>query len=569
MTMKRAAIIAILALTGCKGEGKKAEPGTGTGTGTGSGKGSGKVRVDPADVVKKDALAFLGKWTEAQVKLDFAAYAALYEPREFKGVKRTANGKVKSFDFAGWKADREKMFGRKFEIATEPLGVETWLDKGSKLKGGVAAVRFVQRWKSGTYADHGTKVLHLWKAPDGAMRIVYEDLLNSEKGWDRTAADVPVADLAAPTGSAQALALWEKLAPTGADYHEKLASIPADPKVRAPMALALLAGEDFQCEKVVSYEACGMDQTEWADFDPKSKFADPCLRRRLALWALPELAGADAEKVEEVLLAMIAMEVPETELQLAALAALTRAPEPVRLRGYKAAMAAELEEKIDVAGLSEKGLIEAATVLGIDQAALALDRSAHLEHLARLLNQTAMSNETRSTLLSRLEEIVDPIVAGAIGELADDDDCSLAMEAALSLERRGDPSRLPRRERTRDEDDARRALCLAMHDDDSTRQRNLLAEFVGKGGVAVSRKIDGDTYYDGADAGPDDEEAEPDAGPVAVTDLDEIETLIRETIEFENTDPSWAKRELSFDDAPDGGLHIGDVEIYEFHGCGC
>jgi hypothetical protein len=449
MTMKRAAIIAILALTGCKGEGKKAEPGSGTGTGTGSGKGSGKVRVDPADVVKKDALAFLGKWTEAQVKLDFAAYAALYEPREFKGVKRTANGKVKSFDFAGWKADREKMFGRKFEIATEPLGVETWLDKGSKLKGGVAAVRFVQRWKSGTYADHGTKVLHLWKAPDGAMRIVYEDLLNSEKGWDRTAADVPVADLAAPTGSAQALALWEKLAPTGADYHEKLASIPADPKVRAPMALALLAGEDFQCEKVVSYEACGMDQTEWADFDPKSKFADPCLRRRLALWALPELAAADAEKVEEVLLAMIAMEVPETELQLAALAALTRAPEPLRLRGYKAAMAAELEEKIDVAGLSEKGLIEAATVLGIDQAALALDRSAHLEHLARLLNQTAMSNETRSTLLSRLEEIVDPIVAGAIGELADDDDCSLAMEAALSLERRGDPSRLPRRERTR------------------------------------------------------------------------------------------------------------------------
>ena len=576
--MKRRLLLAALLVLGCKGEGKA--PGSGSGSGSGSGRGRGKgaagakreKREDPRAEVEKEALAFLARWTEVQKKLDFPAYAALYEPHTFRGVKRTAKGGVKEFDFAGWKADRGRMFDKKFEIATEPLAVDTWLDRGSGLKGGIAVVRFTQHWKSGSYADHGIKVLHLWQEKPGQMRIVYEDLLNSEPGWDRVAENVKVADLAAPTDVAQALALWKKLAPTGADYHEKLASIPADPSVRGPMALALIAGGDFTCEETVEYSECGDDHTNFADFNPKSTFADPCLRRRLALWALPELDPADIGKVADTLTAMLEMDdEPETELQAAALAAFERAPEAIRLRAYKTAMAKGMEEKIEIDGLSENGLIAAARDLGIDAAALALDRGRHLEVLAVLLNDVQqMSEETRSTILTSLAEVKEVVSTEALEKCAaGSDSCALAMDAALALEERGDGSFIPRRWARDDEDAARSALCMSMHDTDEGRARTLLASFIGPEGVLVNEvhKSEWEDMDRDRDAGP--EEDEPDAGPERVTSLDDIEELVRQTIEFENLSPEWEKRELSFTRAKDGGLRLESFYHYTFNGCGC
>ncbi|HEU5059786.1 MAG TPA: hypothetical protein VFU21_24815, partial [Kofleriaceae bacterium] len=359
-------LLAAVVVVGCKDK-----PGSGSGSGSGAGAGAGagsaaakrEKKEDPRAAAEKEALDLLARWTEVQKKLDFAAYAALYEPKTFRGVKRTARGKVSEFDLAGWKADRRRMFDRKFEIATEPLAVETWLDRGSRLKGGISVVRFTQRWKSGSYADHGVKVLHLWHRKPGQLLIVYEDLLNSEPGWDRVADGVAPADLAAPAGPEQALALWKKLAPTGADYHQKLASIPADPAVRGPMALALLAGGSFACEETVEYEECGEDYLAWKDLDLQSTFADPCLRRRLAVWALAEIDPADLEKVKDTLTAMLEMEEPEEELQAAALAAFERGPEPLRLQAYKVAMLRGLEDKIKTDGLSEGGLVLAAREL--------------------------------------------------------------------------------------------------------------------------------------------------------------------------------------------------------------
>jgi hypothetical protein len=571
--MKRALVMAALLVLGCKGEGKA--PGSGSGSGSGKGKAAGakrEKREDPRAAVEKEALAFLAEWTEVQKKLDFAAYAALYEPHTFRGVKRTAKGGVKEFDFAGWKIDRGRMFEKKFEIATEPLAVETWLDKGSGLKAGIAVVRFTQHWKSGSYADHGIKVLHLWQEKPGQMRIVYEDLLNSEPGWDRVAENVKVADLAPPADVVHALALWKKLAPTGADYHEKLASIPADPAVSAPMALALIAGGEFTCTDTVEYGECGEDHTNFADFNLKSTFADPCLRRRLALWALPELDPADIRLVADTLIAMLEMpDEPETELQAAALAAFERAPEAIRLRAYKTAMARDMEDKIKIDGLSEDGLISAARDLGIDAAALALDRGRHLEVLADLLNDVQqMSEETRSTILVSLAEVKDIVSTEALKKCAaGSDSCALAMDAALALEERGDGSFIPRRWPRDNEDIARAALCMSMHDTDEGRARTLLASFVGPEGVLVTEVHKSEwEHLEDPDAGPDDQ-PEPDAGPERVTSLDDIEELVRQTIEFENLSPEWEKRELSFTAAKDGGLRLESFYHYTFNGCGC
>jgi len=566
--MTRAALAVLLLLSGCK---DKTEPATRTSAPAGK-KAPRPARAgvtDPRAAAEKAARDFLVRWTETQTKLDFAAYIALYEPHTFRGVKRTAKGKTTDFDFAGWQADRKRMFDKKFEIATEPLEVETWLDPRSQLKGGISVVRFTQRWKSGSYADHGIKVLHLWQEKPGQLRIVYEDLLNSEPGWDRVADGVPVARLAAPTSADQALALWNKLAPTGADYDKKLASIPADPAVRRPMALALVAGGNFACEKTVTYEECGEERVDWADFDLESTFADPCLRRRLALWALPELDPADLPKQAAALLAMLEMAEPEAELQPAALAAFERGPEDLRLRAYKVAVGKGMEEKIDVSGLSEQGLIAAARDLGIDSAALALDPVRHLEVLAHLLNDDRqMSEETRATILDNFADVRHAILTRALEKRATGgDSCALAMAAALALEQRGDSSFLPRRWLNEDEAAARQALCMSMHDDNEARARALLAAFVGKEGVRVTRVTKSEwaeVERRMSDAGP-----EPDAGAETVTSLDDIDELVRESIDADNSDPEWHKREMSFTRADDGGLRLDSFDFYDFNGCGC
>jgi len=308
---------------------------------------------------------------------------------------------------------------------------------------------------------------------------------------------------------------------------------------------------------------------DWKDFDLKSTFDNPCLRRRLALWALAELDPGDLPKVADTLRAMLEMDEPEAELQPAALAAFERGPEPLRLTAYKIAVAKDMEDKIQVAGLSEQGMAMAARELGIDSAALALDPSRQLEVLAQVLNDDRqLSDETRGTILATLSEVRGAIVTRALEKLAAGGlNCDLAMSAALALEERGDGSFLPRRWLNEDEDAARRALCMSMHDSDEGRARTLLASFVGKQGVRVT-KVSKSEWAEVerrmSDAGP-----EPDAGAETVTSLDDIDELVHESIEADNSDPEWHKREVSFTRADDGGLRLDAFDFYDFNGCGC
>jgi hypothetical protein len=541
----------------------------------GAGAAARPDRPDPAAPVKEEATAFLARWVETQERRDFAAYAALYEPRTFRGIKRTSRGGVKKtheYDLAGWKTDRARMFKRGFELEVELRGIETWLDPGSSLKPGVVALRFLQRWRGGKYADHGIKVLHVWRAPDGTMRITYEDLLNSEPGWARAARDVAVADLARPADDAAALALWRQLAPTGADYEDKLASIPDDDAVTRPLARVLLAGGNFACTEIVEYSACGDESVEWEDFNPAADLDDPCLRRRLALWALDEVHPDDLAGLVDVLVELARLDKPEDELPPAVASAVRAAPEAVRLAVYGALVAAGREAEVDIEGLSEAGLVTAAVEHGIDAAALALPRRRHVTVLAGLLNDKQMAVATREALLDRLAPVKDAKVTAALHAMTEDEDCALAMAAAVELERRKDRSRLPRRSPQQSAAEAEHAICMLLHDPDPLRAEARLAEFIGPDGVELIERIEDPwAEAEAAEHGDDDDgvgaEADDDDDPPRLTTLEEVLPHLQEVMGLLHG--GWDQASLSLARGADGGHYISGFDFYRYNGCSC
>ncbi len=534
----------------CKG--KRTEPPAAVPVDAGAGALPARVT---AALVKTEAAAFVAGWVEAQNKLDFAAYAALYHPKTFRGIKRTSKGTVKEFDLAAWKDDRARMFKNKFEVAAELIGVATWLDPDSKLKPGMVAIRFVQHWRSEKYADHGVKVLHVWRDSDGKKLITYEDLLNSEPGWDRQAYGIARADLKPPANEEGALALWAKLGPTGADYHLKLASIPDDPAVTRPMALAFFVGGNFKCEDIVSYEECGETNKEWANLDPKAGFDNPCLRRRMVGWALDHLADSDLGRFESEWVAMAGLEAPEAELPDLAQAAAVRAPEAVRLKIWSALMAADREEKIELGtNLSNAGLI-AASASGVDKALLALDATQHLTVLAEHVVAERYDVETQRTVLNRIASIKRPEVKEALAALSEHEDCKLAMEAALALEKLGDTTRLPRRRPDMSLDDARYELCLLLYEPNPERQTKRIRQFIDADGFEIVEETD-------------DEWAEPPEERVKRTesrskDPDDAIKYLREVYEG-----GWDRASVELE-AAEGGPVITTFDFYRFNGCRC
>ncbi len=134
---------------------------------------SASAKPPPVDL-GADGKKLLDAWVAAQNDGKFDAYAALYDA-SFKGVRRTSDGKEKTFDLEGWKTDRKKLFGKKQTVAADNLA--------TKVEDGKVTLTFVQRWKSGKFADHGEKVLEL-AAKDGGLRIVREELKWSERGFE-------------------------------------------------------------------------------------------------------------------------------------------------------------------------------------------------------------------------------------------------------------------------------------------------------------------------------------------------------------------------------------------------
>jgi ketosteroid isomerase-like protein len=110
----------------------------------------------------------LGEWLRAQNAGDFDAYAKLYA-KKFAGVRRSGERVVK-LDYAGWLADRRRMFKKTMVVSIDALEI--------KPVGSAWVAQFQQTFSSGSYQDAGPKRMRL--VPEtGELRIASEQMLQS------------------------------------------------------------------------------------------------------------------------------------------------------------------------------------------------------------------------------------------------------------------------------------------------------------------------------------------------------------------------------------------------------
>ena len=595
------AVLGLSLMIGCKDSSKAtpkatpdvAAPGDGAAPSGGSATAPAKpMALAPLDAAtaKSDAQAFLTRWVAVQNSRDFAGYSAMYDPKSFRGVKRTHGGKVKKFGAAGWLGDRKRMFDKGFEVAVENVTIDSWLDAGSKLKPGVASLRFLQRWKGGGYADHGIKVLQLWRDAVGTWHIVYEDLLNSELGWDRSVQAITGIELVAPADDAAAMELWKKLAPTGADYQNKLAAISDDASVARPMARAMLKAGGFECKKTVDTGNCGEEILEFAPIDEDTGLDDPCLRRRLAEWALEHVNRSDVAGLRDTLLDLVKLDVPESELTNGAFTAVPNGDDELRLTLMAAALESghesEAEEQVEHL-VGEAAIVRAASELGLDAAVTRLDPKKHRATRLAALGDDRLTVETREVLVDAFDQDRRADVAAALISMRGASDCGLAMRAALLLADRGDKSALPRWSATGTADDLLRALCLIANDPDADRQNKRFREFLAA--KVIDRTHDRDMDSDEVDPKGKKVNRNAPSGTIREPGNDGVlveswETVRRGDLELQLerfTNSSGCQGDecslpalesditVRFAPGDDGGLRIVEVVTSIFHGCGC
>jgi hypothetical protein len=160
-----------------------------------------------APAVPVDAAALGGPlvdaWLAAQNGGDFAKYVALYDEANFHGIKRLGDGGEKSYTFATWKADREKMVLAKATVVAD--------GRHFAMKGDTLEATFTQRFRQGSYEDHGKKVLSFKKSgqESGVWKIVREEMKTSANGFNDPKVAVKEVDLSARPGPLSAALRWE------------------------------------------------------------------------------------------------------------------------------------------------------------------------------------------------------------------------------------------------------------------------------------------------------------------------------------------------------------------------
>jgi hypothetical protein len=261
------------------------------------------------------------------------------------------------------------------------------------------------------------------------------------------------------TDDASALALWARIAPSGADWDDKLPEIPAT--LAHPLALAVLRGGNFTCSPPATGD-CAKPRYDIERPADTAGFADPCLRRLLALWAISQLEDGDLPAVHDALLAIAAIPPPESELVAAAIHAVPEAALDARLAILAVAWRAGQHDLVDaVVGTLDEAHLLAAVRLHIAGALAVLAAENHRAVFLAAITDEALEPPARIAAVGELTApVLAPDLAAALVTATRAKDCSVAASAARVLAQHDDPRFVPRRPRTGSITAMMRAVCV-------------------------------------------------------------------------------------------------------------
>ena len=286
---------------------------------------------------------------------------------------------------------------------------------------------------------------------------------------------------------ADALALWATIAPTGADWSERLDEVPEE--LATSLAVALLNEGNFACPASKPATQCPGPLLDLPEPAPSAGLNDPCLRRLLALWAMKQLDPDVHPRVLDALRAIVALPPPERELVSAALRSIPD-DEPAKLEVVARAWNAGQREIANesLGGLDERSLIEAVTKHHIDGALERLSAKGQRATFLAAVGDVALPAPAR---IEAINELVDadaklaPDLHAALINATAANDCGVAATAVHALERRGERTYLPTRPRTTKPELVIRALCVLASFERAQRtdQPSLLRTFVPTKGL--------------------------------------------------------------------------------------
>ena len=298
------------------------------------------------------------------------------------------------------------------------------------------------------------------------------------------------------TDDASALALWGKIAPTGADWELRIGELPDDDGLQRHLAFALLRGGDFLCKMPEAASSCAAAAT--LNAAPDSTLSDPCLRRELALWALDRLDDEDARTLERELLALVALPPPEDELVREAFDLVPVGADQLLLHMIEAAHAAGQGANADesLSWLPRPMLLQVATKLHSDGALRALDpaeaRAAFIAAITDGKLKPATSIAAIDDLISaddtRDQKLKKDVRAALLAALKDPR-CEVAAAAARALVNAGERRYLPRPVLTSIPASLRALCVMAAYSQEETGVEagvdSSLRRFISKRGLQI------------------------------------------------------------------------------------
>jgi len=334
---------------------------------------------------------------------------------------------------------------------------------------------------------------------------------------------------------AEATALWQRIAPTGADWDDKLPEVPT--AVARPLAIALLRGGNFTCAAPVA-GSCAPPSYDVPPPADSADLGDPCLRRLLALWAIDQLDEADLPVVTPALAAIAAIPPPESQLVEAALSAIPRDDQDARLAILASAWRAGQHDLVNssLGGLDEAHLADAVRRHHIAGALEILAVEAARPTYLAAVTDDALPKAARTMAITELATLATasgklaPDLRGALVAAASAKDCDVAALAARVLDQQGDHRFVPRRRRATTPTSQMRSICVLasyealQHGDEAS----LLATYLPARGleritVTYDPSSDDDPDGDGDPHTTHSAELVPRADAV----LPELEDLIR------------------------------------------